>query len=132
MPEASGEFQVASWQEEPFDERDGAGKLTHARIAQTFTGDLAADATIQMLMAFAPDGQSARYVGMQRMVGTLGGREGTFVLESAGRYADGVARIDLTVVDGSGTGGLAGLTGTGSAEAPMGSTGTYRLSYDLA
>jgi hypothetical protein len=131
MAEAAGEFRVESWEEQPWDEREGAGKLTHARIAQAFSGDLAATATIQMLMAFAPDGQSARYVGVQRMDGTLGGREGTFVLESSGTYADGVARIDFTVVEGSGTGDLAGLTGSGSAEAPMGSTGTYRLTYDV-
>lgn len=131
MAEVSGEFTVTSWQEDPWDERDGAGKLTHARITQRFSGELDAEATIQMLMAYAADGESAEYVGVQRMDGALDGRKGTFVLRSGGRYADGVARIDLTVVEGSGTGDLAGLTGSGSAEAPMGSTGTYRLVYDL-
>jgi hypothetical protein len=36
------------------------------------------------------------------------------------------------VIDGSGTGGLTGLTGTGSAVATSTPPGTFSLDYDLA
>jgi hypothetical protein len=129
--EASGEFTVTSWQEDAYDEPAEGGKLTRAQIGQDWTGDLAGTATITSLMAYAPDGGTARFVGLQRMSGTLGGREGTFVLESSGDFDGEVARASLRVLPGSGTGGLAGLTGEGSYEAPLGPSGTYRLTYDL-
>jgi hypothetical protein len=131
MTEATGGFENTSWDEQPFDERPEAGKLTRAAVGQRFTGDLTATATIQWLMAYRPDG-TAEFVGIQRMAGTLGGREGTFVLESRGSFDGGVAKGTLTVITGSGTGGLAGLTGQGTFEAAKGPTGTYTLSYRLA
>ena len=36
------------------------------------------------------------------------------------------------MVPGSGTGELATLRGTGTAEVPMGTSGTYTLDYELA
>ena len=130
MTRATGEFENTSWDEESFDERPGAGKLSRAAVTQKFTGDLTATATIQWLMAYRPDG-TAEFVGVQRMDGGLGGREGTFVLESRGAFDGGVAKGRITVVPGAGTGGLAGLTGEGTFEAAKGPSGTYTLDYDL-
>jgi hypothetical protein len=131
MTNATGEFENTSWDEEPFDERPGAGKLTRAAVGQKFTGDLTATATIQWLMAYRPDG-TAEFVGIQRMDGALGGAQGTFVLESRGSFDGGVAKGTLSVVTGSGTGALAGLTGEGTFEAAKGPTGTYTLAYELS
>ena len=129
MAQATGGFEVRGWDEQPWDEPAEGGKLTRAEVTIEYTGDVDATATIQWLMAYAPD-STARYVGLQRMTGTVAGRPGTFVLESSGDFAGGVARGVLIVVPGSGTGELAGLTGQGTFEAPQGSSGTYRL--DLA
>jgi hypothetical protein len=52
-------------------------------------------------------------------------------LQSIGGFDGKVARADVTVVPGSGTGELAGLRGTGTAEVPMGTSGSYTLDYDL-
>jgi hypothetical protein len=128
MTTASGEFENTSWAEEPFDEREGAGKLTRAAVEQAFRGDLTATATIQWLMAYRPDG-TAEFVGIQRMAGTLGDREGTFVLESRGSFDGGVAKGTLSVIAGSGTGDLTGIQGEGTFEAAKGPTGTYTLDY---
>jgi hypothetical protein len=127
MAEVSGEFVVRGWDEQPWDERAEAGRLTRAEVTMEFDGGVEATATVQWLMAYAADGASARYVGLQRMAGRVGDRRGSFVLESAGDYVDGVARGTLRVVPGSGTGELAGLAGEGTFEAPQGSAGTFRL-----
>jgi hypothetical protein len=130
MPQATGEFENQSWNEEAFDEREDAGKLTHASVTQRFSGAIDATATIGWLMAYRPDG-TARFVGMQRMDGSVDGRKGTFVVESIGDFTDGVAKGALRVVPGSGTGDLTGLTGQGTFEAPMGPNGKYVLDYTV-
>jgi hypothetical protein len=59
------------------------------------------------------DGADATYAGYERVVGTLGGRSGSFVLRLAGGFEEGTARTTWTVVEGTGTGDLAGLEGEG-------------------
>jgi hypothetical protein len=44
-------------------------------------------------------------------VGRIGSREGTFIFRHGGRFATGVASDTWTVVPGSGTGDLAGISG---------------------
>ena len=41
------------------------------------------------------------------------------------------SRITLTVIDGSGTNDLAGISGSGRLDAPGGPEGTYELDYEL-
>lgn len=129
MAQAKGTFEVTAWDEDAYDEQAG-GKLTRATITQKWSGDLAGTASIGLLSAYATDG-TARFLGYQRMSVALDGREGTFVIESSGTFDGEVARADLRVVEGSGTGDLEGITGTGSYEAPHGPSGTYVLDYVL-
>jgi len=128
MTTATGEFKVSSWDEQPYEERDGGAKLTRAEVALAFTGDLDADGAVQWLMAYGLDG-SAAFVGLQLLKGTLGGRSGSFVLQDVGTFEGGVARGTWTVVPGSGTDGLAGIAGRGGFEA--GHEASYTLDYDL-
>jgi hypothetical protein len=46
------------------------------------------------------------------VVGTLHGRKGTFALQHSGTMARGVQTMTITVVPGSGTGELTGISGT--------------------
>jgi hypothetical protein len=130
MADVSGEFEVAGWDEQPYDEPGDGSKLAKATITQKWTGAADGTASIVMLHALRKDG-TARFVGLQRFEGTLDDRSGTFLMESRGDYADDVARGELTIVERSGTGELAGITGTGSWQAPKGPHGTYTLSYDI-
>ena len=57
--------------------------------------------------------QLASFVGLQVVDGKLAGRSGRFVLQLNGSFHDGTAEVTWTVVTGSGTGELAGLSGTG-------------------
>ena len=57
------------------------------------------------------------FVGLERVVGRVGGRSGSFVLESRGVWRDATARAEQLVGPGSGSGELRGLRGEGSYEA---------------
>ena|SRR5215472_15416580 len=130
MPTATGKFSVLSWDEETYTELDDGGKLTRARVTFGFSGDLEAQGEWNALMCYRQDG-SAAFTGYQRTAGTLAGRAGSFVLRADGTFDDGVATTNWQVVDGSASGELRGLRGTGSAVAPGGPGGTFTFDYEL-
>ena len=130
MQTATGKFSVSSWDEDSYAELDGGGKLTKARVTFGFSGDLEAQGDWDALMCYTGDGTAA-FTGYQRTVGTLGGRNGSFVLRADGTFENGVATTNWQVVDGSASGELSGLRGTGSAVAPGGPGGTFTFDYEL-
>jgi hypothetical protein len=130
--EAKGTFQVKEWGEKPFGEEPGAPKMTRASLKATFSGDLDGEGATEYVMIYREDG-SATFVGLTRIVGRLGQREGTFVLQCAGTFdaRTHIAKCDWTVVPNSGTEDFRGLSGKGCFEAP-GIQAEYSLNYDLA
>ena len=126
----TGDFEVTGWDESTYEELGGDAKLTRASVQQQFTGDLEATGSWQALMCYTLDGR-ASYTGQVRVVGKLGGRSGSFVLQTDGGYDGSEARWSWSVIPGSATDDLAGLTGSGELRAPHGMTGTYDLDYDL-
>ena len=112
----------------------------HAVAQATFTttnaGDVEGESTCSLLIADVggepdkPETMVGPYAGYEQVTGTLAGRSGTFVLEARGDHSDGVARTDVRVVPGSGTGGLTGLRGEGSYAATA-MEYTLTLDYDL-
>jgi hypothetical protein len=103
-------FEVKSWDERPFAEGDGAPKLTRTEATKTFTGDIEGEGTVAYLMVYRPDGPTL-ITGFERVLGSVGGRAGSFVFRHEGTDQDGAAAVTCTVVPGSGTGELAGLRG---------------------
>lgn len=108
--QAKGTFEITMQAEPPYDEVDG---VTLGRIAfeKTFTGDLVGTSRVNMLGARTPDPSSAGYVALERVVATLGGRHGTFVLQHSGSMSKGTMSLHIDVVPGSGTGELVGIAG---------------------
>lgn len=130
MTTATGTFQVTGGMEDPYDELDGGIKLTHASGTQRFEGDMTADGAVHWLMLYRPD-KTARFVGLQRITGSLGGRQGSFVASAEGDHDGTGSRIRFTIMTGSGSGELAGIAGEGSLTTPGGPAGTYELAYTL-
>ncbi len=108
--EISAAFEIKNWDEQPFDEAVGVATLTKASVAKEYTGDLEGSSETEWLMAYHPD-KSAAFVGLERIKGMIGGRDGSLVLQHVGTFEGGAARATLTVV--SGTGALEGTTGSG-------------------
>ena len=127
---AEGTFTLTSWDEATYEELADGAKLTRARITQDFHGALEATGGWDALMCYRADG-TADYVGLQRLVGRLAGRSGSFVLETQGIFDGTQARTAWRVLPGSGTDELRGLRGEGSSAAPHGPNGTYALDYDI-
>ena len=108
---ATGPFDVKTVPQPP---EDHVGDPTIGRLAldKTFHGDLDATSKGQMLAAGTDVKGSAGYVALERVNGTLGGRRGTFALQHSGTMNRGVPSLSIAVVPDSGTGDLAGLSGT--------------------
>jgi hypothetical protein len=117
-------FEIRSWDEHPVREWDG-GKLTHAAITKTYTGDIEGDAVLEYLLAYRADG-TAGFVGIERITGRAGDRQGGLVVRQVGEFADGAAKATLTVVDG--TDAFAGATGAGELIADPSGRVTLELS----
>ena len=109
--EASGTFDV-KLSPQPPEENVGDPGVGRLAIDKQFHGDLEAVSKGQMLAAGTDVPDSAGYVALERVVGTLQGRSGSFVLQHNGSMARGVPALTITVVPDSGTGALVGLSGS--------------------
>lgn len=131
MAHAAGNFTVKAWDENTYADLGDSRKLTKATVVFALDGDLAGEATWDAVMCYRPDG-TAVYTGFQQMMGNLSGQEGAFVLRADGEFANGEARSHWQIVEGSGTGALAGLSGSGESVATASPSGTFTLDYSLA
>jgi len=109
--EASGTFEVRMSPLESYNQAEGAA-LGRMSIDKEFHGDLEATSQGEMLSAGAPQAGSAGYVAIERVTGTLGGRQGSFVLQHSATMHSGASEMTVTVVPSSSTGELEGLTGS--------------------
>jgi hypothetical protein len=116
---ATATFKVDAWDERPWDTDEGQPKMTRAEVTKSFEGDLQGTSRLQYLMTYREDG-TADFVAMERIRGSLGGKRGTFVLSHVGAFVDGAASGTWTVLDGSGTDDLEGLSGSNAFSIPKG------------
>jgi uncharacterized protein DUF3224 len=81
-------------------------------IDKEFHGDLAATSKGQMLMASSSSVKnSAGYVAIEKVTGTLNGRRGSFYLQHTGVMTRGAGELTITVIPDTGTDQLSGLEG---------------------
>ena len=123
-------FAIKSWDEKPYSEGADQPKLTRASVAKTFTGDLEGEGHVEYIMMYRSDG-TASFVGIERIVGRIGNRSGSFVLQRTGVFEDGQAKESYTVIPGSATGDLSGLEGEGRSSVGHGMEHPFELSYEL-
>ena len=107
-------FEIASWDETPFEGGNDATKLTEALVSKRYDGDIKGTSTTKWLLTYAAD-KSARFVGIEHITGTIGGKKGSMVLLHDGEYRDGVAEAELRVAFGADE--LADVAGTGKFRA---------------
>lgn len=128
MTTTSGRFDLTSWDEEVYDEADGA-RLVQVSSSKNLEGGIDGTSAVRLLQAIA-DG-SAAYVGIERVTAAVDGRKGTFVLRhsAVGSAAGGDMRVD--VVPDSATGDLRGLRGELTIERSPEGEHTYTFTYEL-
>jgi len=125
---ATGTFDVKLTQQS-IDEDSGT-TLGRYAMEKQFRGELDATSKGEMLSAGTETKGSAGYVAQERVSGTLAGRSGSFVLQHTGVMNRGAPGLTITVVPDSGTGALAGITGTMNIIIEAGKH-SYELDYDL-
>ncbi|MEU8891941.1 DUF3224 domain-containing protein [Streptomyces sp. NPDC048442] len=110
---AKAEFDSVSWDEHPYLEPEDGPRMVRGEVSRVWRGDLEGRSTATLLMSQSEDG-SAGYVASERFEGSLGGREGSFVLHHSNIMGGDAPPkpADGYVVPGSGRGALSGLTGT--------------------
>jgi hypothetical protein len=129
-------LKIESWDEQPYRELADGRKFTRADVGLG-AGESSGTSTLrsaayEALLYYAADGTSS-YVTVMQVTGTLDGKTGSFVLTGSGTYDGTTAAGESRIVPGSGTGELAGISGSAS------STSTHQdypfmpltISYDL-
>ena len=130
MPVTSGTFTITGMGgEDELGTTDGI-RLTHASGDQSFSGGIEGAGHVDWLLAYRAD-RTAELVGVQRIDGSLEGRRGSFVLTSTGSHDGRTSHGRWTIVSGSGSAELAGISGDGEWEAGPGPEATWRLRYAL-
>ena len=127
---AHGTFDVKISPQPP---QDNVGDPTVGRMSidKQFHGDLEATSKGQMLTAMTDIKDSAGYVAIERVNGTLNGRSGTFALQHTGTMTRGEPQLVITVVPDSGTGQLVGLTGKMTITIAADGKHSYAFDYTL-
>jgi hypothetical protein len=127
---ANARFAIKSWDEKPYSEGQDLPKLTRASVTKTFTGDIEGEGHVEYLMMYRNDG-TATFVGLERVIGRIEGKSGTFVLQRIGVFENGQAKESYSVIPGSATGDLRGLAGEGSSALGHGTEYPFTLDYEL-
>lgn len=122
-----GTFDVTMHPEPPFVDGDGV-VLARATFDKTFFGPLSATSHAQFLSVRA--GTNAAYVALERIEGTLAGRQGSFVVTHKAFQSPSEKNLLVEIVPGTGTGELAGISGSIAIEIRDGKH-HYSLRYAL-
>lgn len=104
--------------------------ISRFSIDKKIEGDLQATTKGEMFSAGNPKAGSAGYVAIEAVTGTLAGKHGTFVLQHMATMDANGPKMSVSVVPGSGTGELKGLSGNFNIQIAKGQH-SYDFEYTL-
>jgi hypothetical protein len=125
---ARGTIQVKTYEPTTYGEQSGAPALVEIHVTEQFSGDISGSGSVRFLQALRLDG-SASFCGMERVIGSLDGHEGTFLLQDGGTVQGTNVSGSWFVVPGSSSGQLVGLRGEGGFEAQLGQDALWTLDF---
>jgi hypothetical protein len=123
---AKGSFNVTITPQDTADDAPVARMLLY----KEFHGDLEAIAHGEMMAAHEPLTGAGVYVAIDRVAGTLHGKGGSFLIAHRGIRNSESQELEIVIVPGSGTGQLAGITGTVGIEI-VNKDHFYSVTYEL-
>jgi hypothetical protein len=112
MQQATGTFEVKLVPQKADNAQAEAAGLGRMALDKQFDGALAATSQGEMLSILDREKGSGGYVAMERVTGTLDGRKGSFILQHNATMNRGEAEMNIVVVPDTGTGQLAGISGS--------------------
>lgn len=107
---ATGHFTV-KLELQPASTQADAAVIGRRTLDKNFFGDLDARSCGEMLAVMTDVEGSMAYVALEKVTGTLAGKQGGFVLQHASQMVRGMPFQSIRVVPDSGTGELLGLEG---------------------
>jgi hypothetical protein len=126
----SATFTSKAWEETPYDEIDAGRKLTRVHAVFAYEGDVEGEGTVDYLMAYSPDGTGG-FVGLERIVGRIGDRTGSFVARHTGTFDPKSVTTRWDFVPGLGTDALGGITGGGNLKLEGHGPYPFNFEYDF-
>jgi ketosteroid isomerase-like protein len=126
---ATGTFQVETKPLTPYN-TSAAGVLGRFSLDKQYHGEIEGTGKGEMLSAGNAASGSAGYVAVEYVTATLRGKKGSFALQHFGTMDKGALSLKVSVVPGSGTGELAGISGTMNIIAEKGKH-SYVFDYSL-
>ena len=121
---ATGTFEVDLSPQE-----DEAAPVGRMLIDKTYQGDLVGKGLGQMISKRTGNGVAV-YFAIEEFEGTLQGKSGTFTLLHNGKMSAEVQSLDITILEGSASGELTGLTGAMRITQQDGKH-SYELDFEL-
>jgi hypothetical protein len=125
-------FTMKTWDEQIVGGREDGPRFAHVHATFTYTGIIEGTSVADSLLYYAGEGYSAGGLtspGYERIEGVLGGRKGSFIVRHEVGYDEQGVRGTFTVVPGSGTEELAGISGSGTIE---GASQTMNYTFDYS
>ncbi len=125
-------FSITKWEAHPIDAPADGPEQSRVVLAKEFSGELVGRSSGEGLFCGMSDPSAgAGYVVSERIVGAIGERDGSFVIQHGGLMGPGHTPSTFgSIVPGSGTGDFAGISGTVViAQSAQGHTMT--LDYEL-
>jgi hypothetical protein len=123
-------FKATTWEETPYTEIDAGRKLTRVHAVFAYEGDIEGEGTVDYLMAYSPDG-TGTFVGLERIVGRIGDRSGSFVAQHTGVFDPKAVMTLWDFVPGLGTDGLDGIAGGGNLKLEGHEPYAFSFKYDF-
>lgn len=128
-------FSMKSWEEEIVSGEDGGPRVAHAHAAMRYQGIIEGESVYDVLLYYPGegfDGGTTTSPGFERIDGSVDGRKGSFIIRHEVGFDLNGIQGTWTVVEGSGSGELAGLTGVGTVAGEMGKeTMAYTFEHEL-
>ena len=129
--QVKGPFDVKVVPQKPDTQIARAANLARLTIDKRYHGDLEAVAKGEMLAAQTDTKGSAGYVAMERVTGTVKGRNGSFVLLHHATMTRGTPELVISVVPDSGTGELRGISGSMRVMVAADGAHSYEFDYKI-
>ncbi|GAA2480097.1 DUF3224 domain-containing protein [Streptomyces thermolineatus] len=119
--QTAGSFSFADWKEENVVAADDGAGIARASVVNVYSGTIEARGACEYTIVYHREGGTdGVFAGYERLSGSIAGRSGSVVLEHRGAFEGDTVHCTVTVVPGTGSGELAGVTGTGGFTARHG------------
>ncbi|WP_426169102.1 DUF3224 domain-containing protein [Sandarakinorhabdus sp. DWP1-3-1] len=109
----------------------GGVALARMTVTKAFSGGMTATAEGDMLTAAGAVPESAAYVLIERVTGSIDGKAGSFAFMHHATMDRGKPDQHISIVPDSGSGGLAGISGAMTMRIDDGGVHHYDLAYRL-